>query len=308
MKKFILLAVMVLAATAACNWARSATAKTNDSAEATAPKRATDNQTNSALGQKAANAPTENTQSSSLTGTYRYKKALYNNTRIINNAIGVEEKGNRLEISIVANYERKDSSGEWEVDTGTTGGVITLKGNTAVFVPENSTDCEFTLKFSGNQIIVKQKGQPLDCGLAGNTYADGVYTKTSNELNHNEMIDDEPQTANDGNSASDTQRIRFAAGASSATVSGKIVNKGNITYLVGARKGQTLEVKITDGGKNNDVGFYLIAPDGSFPMGEMDEGWDSIWRGKLKQTGDYKIVVGTMESENVNFKMFVAIR
>lgn len=296
MKKFALPVILVLVVMA-CHSTPLAAVKSGDEIEKRSFGKKTDIQLQSVSITTTRNAQT------GLTGTYRYRSVLYNNTRIINNAIGVEEKGgNRLEISIAANYERKGSTGAWEVDSGSTGGIVTLKGDTAILIPENSSDCEFTLKFSGNKIIVQQKGQPFDCGLAGNTYANGTYVKTSNELNYNEMVDYVP-------SAGD-ERIRFASGKSSTVVSGKISSREQKTYLIGARAGQTIEIKITDGGANHDVVFSLIAPDGVNLMGddESGDGYDTGWKGKLPKTGDYKIVVGTIESEKANFKMSVSIR
>jgi hypothetical protein len=294
MKKFALSVILFLVAMA-CH--STAAVKSGDVIEKSSSERMTDDQS-----QSVSITTTKNAQTG-LTGTYRYRSALYNNTRIINNAIGVEEKGgNQLEISIAANYERKGNTGAWEVDSGSTGGIVTLKGDTAILIPANSSDCEFTLKFSGNKIIVKQKGLPFDCGLAGNTYANGTYVKTSNELNYNEMVDDVPSAGN--------ERIRFTSGKSSAVVKGKLSSRKQKTYLIGARAGQTIEIKITDGGANHDVVFSLIAPDGVNLMGDEEggDGYDSDWKGKLPKTGDYKIEVGAIESKNVNFKMTVTIR
>ncbi|HEX8396884.1 MAG TPA: hypothetical protein VF644_05630 [Pyrinomonadaceae bacterium] len=240
-----------------------------------------------------------------LTGTYRYKSGRNNN------AIGVEELGgNRLEISIVANYEYKDSSGEWMANTGTAGGTVTKTGDTAVFVPEGYPDCEITLKFSGNKIFVKHEGAGGNCGFGGNVTASGTYTKTSNELNQNEMIDDATEIPTKSKTASGGDRIRFAPGKSSTVVSGKISSGDEKTYLVGARAGQTMHVEITEGGANNDVVLYIIAPNGSYPMGMSGETpeYDGFWNGKLGQSGDYKIVLGAIESKNVNFKMSIEIR
>ena len=240
-----------------------------------------------------------------LTGTYRYKSGRNNN------AIGVEELGgNRLEISIAANYEYKDSSGEWMANSGTAGGIVTRNGDTAVFVPEGYSDCEITLKFSGNKIFVKHEGAGGDCGFGGNVTAGGTYTKTSNELNQNEMIDDATEIPTKSKTASGGDRIRFAPGKSSTVVSGKISSGDERTYLIGARAGQTMSLEITEGGANNDVVFYIIAPDNSLPMGSTGESaeYDAHWTGKLPKSGDYKIVLGAIESKNVNFKMSVEIR
>ncbi|HMH44522.1 MAG TPA: hypothetical protein VK557_13610 [Pyrinomonadaceae bacterium] len=53
------------------------------------------------------------------------------------------------------------------------------------------------------------------------------------------------------------QKIRFAKGASSATVSGAVVRGDSDRYYVGAKKGQTMSVKITSEEDNAVFQIYL---------------------------------------------------
>ncbi|MDQ4120167.1 MAG: hypothetical protein M3209_01710 [Acidobacteriota bacterium] len=279
--------------------------KTNSSAESdqSAKKPEEGEAQSSAIARKSGEAEIELGQTN-LTGTYRYKSGRSNN------AIGVEDLGgNRLRVSVAANYEYKDSSGEWMANSGGTGGVVTLRNGTAVLIPEGYPDCPITMKFSGNKIEVTHKGAGADCGFGGNVTASGTYTKTSNQLNNEEMADDVSETPTK-NSPTGGERVRFAPGKSSTIVSGKISAGDEKTYLVGARAGQTMSLDITEGGANNDVVFYIIAPDGSLPMGSAGESaeYDARWTGKLPKSGDYKVVVGAIESKNVNFRMSVEIR
>ncbi len=254
------------------------------------------NSERSAITVKKTNAPL-----AGLTGTYRYKSGNHNN------AISVEEKSNnRLRVSVVVNYEYK-VDGEWMANSGSASEIVALKGDTAIFVPADFTDCQITLKFFANKIVVKQKGMESDCGFGANTRADGIYVKTSNELNANEMDDNALPMPVENKS----ERVNFKRGKSSVIISRKIAKGEEKNFLVRARSRQTMEVVITDGGKYNDVVFHIVAPDGSFPMGMADEELAEInsgWKGKLTKTGDYKIVVGVIEAEKADFKMSVSIR
>jgi hypothetical protein len=49
----------------------------------------------------------------------------------------------------------------------------------------------------------------------------------------------------------------------------------------------------------------VFAPDGTNLTGED---YGTFWRGRLPQSGDYKISVGTIETENTNFKIQIAIK
>lgn len=253
---------------------------------------------------------TENAQSSGLTGTYRYKSGTYNNT------ISVQQQGNkRLRVALYASYEYK-VNGEWNANVGEAEGVVALNGDTAILVPEDKEDCKIMMKFSGNKLIARQESKS-NCGFGMNAYAGGTYTKVSGKSDFKDSDEDltsaRNSTASERNSK--PERIRFARGKSSTVISGKIIGSEQIVYLVRARAGQTIKVEITegaraDGGENNDAVFHIEAPDGSYPMGMSGElaELETGWSGKLKKTGDYKIIVGTIESEKVNFKMSVSIR
>ena len=237
-------------------------------------------------------------QTGGKTGTYKHKGGG------ARNEINVQElEGNKLRVALYASYEYKSAAGLWNANVGEASGIVTLNGDTAILVSEYAEDCKISLKFAGNKIIVDVKNELQLCGFGLNVSAKGTYVKTGNKPDFGDTDENSVSTQ-----TSKTERISFAKGKSSAVLSGKIVNKQDVTYLLRARKGQTLEVKITEGGANNDVVFYMVAPDGSFPMGEDDEGFGTVWKEKLAQSGDYKIVLGTIESENAGYKMLVSIR
>ena len=247
---------------------------------------------------------------SGITGTYVYKSG--NN----NNAIKVEEIGEgKIRVAFGGNYEYK-ASGEWMANSGGTSLITTcLNGNSAVLTMKEYPDCRINLKFGAGKLSVKQEGDSSDCGFGASVYADGNYTKKSGAVpNFEDWSFDEEDSGSVETSGSAqnsrTERIRFAKGKSSAILSGRIIKGQEIVYLIGARAGQTLEINVADGGANNDVVFSLIAPDGKNLTGEVEngDGYDSAWKGKLTKIGDYKIEVGTIESQKTNFKISVSIR
>jgi hypothetical protein len=245
-------------------------------------------------------------QNGGKTGTYKYKGGG------AHNQISVQElEGNKLRVELYASYEYKSASGLLNANVGEAKGVARLAGDAAVFVPDDAASCEISLKFSGNKLIVKAKDEFKSCGFGMYVSAEGTYTKVSGKPDFQAS---EGAITLDGDSPSNesakTERIRFAPGKSSTVVSGKISSGDEKTYLVGARAGQTMHVEIIEGGANNDVVLYIIAPNGSYPMGKAGETpeYDAFWNGKLGQSGDYKIVLGAIESKNVNFKMSVEIR
>ena len=102
------------------------------------------------------------------------------------------------------------------------------------------------------------------------------------------------------------RRIRFARGGSSATVEGAVVRGERAVYLVGARAGQQMRVRVAS--PENNAVFQLHAPGGRGTLpgaGEADDA--TAWSGALPRTGDYRIVVGGTRG-NASYSLHVAIR
>ncbi|BAZ18059.1 hypothetical protein NIES4071_99410 [Calothrix sp. NIES-4071] len=95
-------------------------------------------------------------------------------------------------------------------------------------------------------------------------------------------------------------RIKFANGTNSKTIEQSVIRGERDTYLVGAKRGQRMNLKITSLEKN--AAFDVIAPDGK----TIKEGV-TTWSGKLPANGDYKIVVGGTRG-NASYKLTVEIK
>ena len=108
-------------------------------------------------------------KSKGLTGTYRNR---WSEFKI--QALGV----NRLHVQFNGTYQYK-VGGEMTANLGTGDGITTLKGNVAIFVPQDTRGCSISLTFVGQKLIVKQTGSDADCGFGHNVMADGTYIKRS---------------------------------------------------------------------------------------------------------------------------------
>ncbi len=102
-----------------------------------------------------------------------------------------------------------------------------------------------------------------------------------------------------------TERLRFAKGTHSTTVSNSVVRGDEDTYILGARAGQTMWVKITSLEKN--AVFQIEDPSGGYLTG-AGAGDDAMsYSGTLPAKGDYKIIVGGTRG-NASYKLTVSIR
>jgi len=116
-----------------------------------------------------------------VTGTFRSyftgsARRSYN--EILVQALG----GNKLKIEMNLIYPYK-ANREALANFGEASGEATIKGDTAVFVPdyaaENNKECKITLKFSIPCTLMVTTENNLDCGFGFNVGADGTYRKTS---------------------------------------------------------------------------------------------------------------------------------
>ena len=114
-----------------------------------------------------------------VTGTFRsYFKGKYkgNYNEILIQALG----GNKLKIQMELVYPF-EVDGEMTANVGSASGQALIKGDTAVFVPDeaDNTPCKITLKFSRPGTLIVTTENNLDCGFGLNVSADGTYKKSS---------------------------------------------------------------------------------------------------------------------------------
>lgn len=102
------------------------------------------------------------------------------------------------------------------------------------------------------------------------------------------------------------QKIRFARGKSSTTISGAVIRGDRDRYYLGAKKGQTMSVKITS--LENNAVFQVFLPGEQEALAGAGEEDDATnWSGELPENAEYVIVVGGTRG-NATYKLTVSIR
>ena len=98
-----------------------------------------------------------------------------------------------------------------------------------------------------------------------------------------------------------SRRLQFKRGTSEATVQGRVSIALPDTYLIGARAGQTMTIKLTAARKA--VRFLLMSP--STRSLVADNARD--WTGVLEESGDYTIIIDS-DARNSIYSMTVSIK
>lgn len=105
------------------------------------------------------------------------------------------------------------------------------------------------------------------------------------------------------------ERVRFEAGESDATISGRIKGYESVDYLVGAKAGQQISISFKT--SNLSAYFNLLAGDDptAIHTGSID---GNVYKGKLSADGDYRIRVYLMRNaarrdETAKYSLTVAI-
>jgi hypothetical protein len=97
------------------------------------------------------------------------------------------------------------------------------------------------------------------------------------------------------------RRLQFKRGASAATVQGTVSIALPDTYLVGARAGQTMTVKLTAPRKS--VRFLLMSPTTRSLVADNARDWTGV----LGESGDYTIIIDS-DARNSTYSMTVSIK
>src|SRR3954466_12215325 len=87
-----------------------------------------------------------------------------------------------------------------------------------------------------------------------------------------------------------TKRVRFAKGHTSATYKGAVIRGTRDRYLVGARGGQLMSVRIRS--VEHNAVFSIADPQGVSLKGAAQEDDAIHWSGKLPTSGEFAIEVG----------------
>ncbi len=99
------------------------------------------------------------------------------------------------------------------------------------------------------------------------------------------------------------QRVRFARGANSSTVRGRVRQDKAVLYKVGAKAGQSMEVTIDGDSKTR---FDLSGPKDK--NGQSLASGETEWSGTLTDDGDYKIFVITDDRVDAPYTLTVTIK
>lgn len=103
--------------------------------------------------------------------------------------------------------------------------------------------------------------------------------------------------------AGKTKRVRFSPKTSSIVLKGAIVRGTEDRYIVPAKKGQTMSVKITSTEKNANFTVYFAGEQESL---EGSNG-ATVWTGKLSDDNNYVIVVASVRG-NASYTLTIAVK
>ena len=102
-----------------------------------------------------------------------------------------------------------------------------------------------------------------------------------------------------------TKRIKFAKGKSSATLSGAVIRGDRDTYILGAKAGQRMTVRITS--LENNAVFQVENPDGEYMEGSGEGDDATSITVSLADSGDHRIIVGGTRG-NASYRLTVSIK
>jgi hypothetical protein len=106
-----------------------------------------------------------------------------------------------------------------------------------------------------------------------------------------------------GEPATTTERVRFQSGASGTELTGTLMPGSSTRYVLGARNGQNLYVRVAPNGSG--IYYQIFNPDTSFLLEQMTP--DREYRGQLWQTGDHVIEVLNRGNRTTSYNIIFSI-
>lgn len=107
-----------------------------------------------------------------------------------------------------------------------------------------------------------------------------------------------------------TERVQFARGASSATLHGNLHGYDTVDYVLGARAGQTLSVRLQP---TNASAYFNVTRQGADEALFIGSTSGNQFTGRLPANGDYVVRVYLMRNaarrdEHANYTLTVGVR
>lgn len=100
-----------------------------------------------------------------------------------------------------------------------------------------------------------------------------------------------------------TVRVDFPAGSTGAELSGTVAPGGSVRYVLGARDGQDLYVRVAP--RSGRLEYEIFNPDGSFLHDLIDASRE--YRGQLWQSGDHVVEVVNRGGQTIDFNVIFGI-
>lgn len=107
-----------------------------------------------------------------------------------------------------------------------------------------------------------------------------------------------------------TERVQFARGASSATLHGNLHGYDTVDYVLGARAGQTLSVRLQP---TNASAYFNVTKQGADEALFVGSTSGNQFTGRLLANGDYVVRVYLMRNaarrdEHANYTLSIGVR
>lgn len=106
-----------------------------------------------------------------------------------------------------------------------------------------------------------------------------------------------------GEPTTSTERVRFESGTSGAELIGALTPGSSVRYVLGAKDGQNLYVRVAP--RNGSLDYQIFNPDNSFLLDMIPA--DKEYRGQLWQSGDHVIEVINRTNATVDYNVIFGI-
>ena len=101
----------------------------------------------------------------------------------------------------------------------------------------------------------------------------------------------------------ETVQVQFPSGSTGTELSGSVAPGGSVRYVLGARNGQELYVRVAP--RNGRLEYEIFNPDGSLLLDLINTNRE--YRGQLWQSGDHIVEVVNRGGQSIDFNVIFGI-
>ena len=151
----------------------------------------------------------------------------------------------------------------------------------------------------GGDIYLEARAAYIACAFPGGSTTMSEFFVDGRD--HSDFL--RPASSGGEGGGTQTVQVQFPSGSTGTELSGTVAPGGSVRYVLGARNGQELYVRVAP--RNGRLEYEVFNPDGSLLLDLINTNRE--YRGQLWQSGDHVVEVVNRGGQTIDFNVIFGI-